>query len=144
MAADPGTDPMTAWLRSQIGERRALAEAAGGKEWRTGCSGEHGPMSHYPGCEQVEGDDITVYAEGGHNADQAAHIAANDPQDTIARCEAELAILDECEKAVRIARTYKDGDGILALAEARTWLAATSLIASGYQHRPGFRQDWLP
>lgn len=98
-------DPV-AWLRAQIEARHELALLAAanrdprgsgkrlGGEWETGCTCK-GECPGYPRCEEVAGDGIHIYAEGGHDADQAEHIAANDPQDTIARCEAELAILDE-------------------------------------------------
>jgi hypothetical protein len=71
------------------------------------------------------------------------HIIRHDPRNEAARCEAALAILDECETALRIARTYKDGDGALALACAKTWRDAVRLLARGYRHRPGYREeDW--
>jgi Family of unknown function (DUF6221) len=65
--------------------------------------------------------------------------------DAIADCEAKSAILDECEKALQVARTYRDGDGVLALACAKTWLDAVRLLASAYRHRPGYPEgDWEP
>lgn len=63
-------------------------------------------------------------------------------EEHVARCEAELSILDKCDKAVRVARSYKDGDGVMALAEAKTWLDATALLAAGYRFHPGWKAEW--
>jgi len=154
-----GQDPV-AWLRAQIEARRDLAllitaprphlRDSGARlagEWRTGCTCE-AECRDYPSCDEVTGDGIHIYSEGGHDADQAALIAANDPQDTIARCEAELAILDEHGPEFT---DYIDGDGI----ERGTWECSmcepggtpdnypcktVRLLASGYRHRPGYEE----
>ena len=81
---------------------------------------------------------------------------ANDPRDTIARCETELAILDEHAsdgdtidpECVRCAGNHPylcecgAGDG-------RHWRTAqpypcrtVRLLLRGYQFRPGFREEW--
>ena len=119
-----------AWLRAQVEARLALAREAGGGEWQAGCTCE-GDCPGYPACEEVIGDGIHIYSEGGHDAFQAGHIAANDPQDTIARCEAELAILDACHQGIRNGRAF--------LAEE-----IIRLLAGGYKHRPGFPEEWKP
>jgi hypothetical protein len=131
------------WLWAAILARKAAAEAASGKEWAT------------PTTWTVitrDGNDEHLVRWVAHTEDcgydprpDAANMVLNDPRDTVARCEAELAILDEAEKAFRVARTYKDGDGVLALACARTWLDAVRLLAGGYKHREGYREeDWKP
>ena len=65
-------------------------------------------------------------------------IAANDPRSVIARCEAELAILDEHRAE---AGCFPDelccvtcGDFPQVLFPCRT----VRLLAGGYKHRPGF------
>lgn len=67
----------------------------------------------------------------------ASFIAANDPQDVIARCEAALAILDLYEK--QAAKEF-----VNAMEEDRTWIlaAVVRLLASGYRHRPGYAEHW--
>ena len=124
-----------AWLRQRIRERLYLArhaiELGNAAEWTEQSSGvlvtgEPTEADTWHGTWPMGDSSLTRLME------------ANDPQDTIARCEAELAILDECEKALKVARTYKDGDGVLALACAKTWLDAVHLLAGGYKHRPGF------
>lgn len=96
-AADP-----VAWLRAAVTERLELARKASAGPWSSWIEGR----DHCGGDSfiQTAGDyDMTVnyqvreYGPKGiaqWQADQD-YIAANDPQDTIARCEAELAILDE-------------------------------------------------
>jgi hypothetical protein len=125
-----------AWLRQRIRERLYLArnaiELGNAAEWTELSSGvlmtiaPDAPQDRWDGVHPMGDSSLTRLME------------ANDPQDTIARCEAELAILDKCEKALKVARTYKDGDGVLALACAKTWLDAVHLLAGGYKHRLGF------
>ena len=44
----------------------------------------------------VDGEDWRfIICRGPQSRENMLHVAANDPRDTIARCEAELAILDE-------------------------------------------------
>ena len=124
-------DP-AAWLRAQVVARLAAAKLAareGGKWTQDGVN--TGNISSLGG--QV------VYDEGSPDEYQAAHIALNDPQDVIARCEAELAILDEhgpSEVAPDACRRCKGG---LAF-PCRT----VRLLASGYRHRPGYAEAWPP
>ena len=61
---------------------------------------------------------------------------ANDPQDTIARCEAELAILDEHGPWDLDADAYCSacGDVPQVAYPCRT----VRLLTGGYKHRPGF------
>jgi hypothetical protein len=63
-------------------------------------------------------------------------IAANDPQAVIARCEAELAILDLYEQ--QVAKASEN-----AMEEDRAWTLAPviALLASGYRHRKGYREE---
>lgn len=68
---------------------------------------------------------------------------SHEMRDLIARCEAELAILDEHE-----ARD-KDADLMLGpnTLRQREWSGlrlAIRLLGSGYQFRPGYREEWKP
>lgn len=139
-------DP-AAWLRAAILERKTVAEAATCAPW------------------EAEGDDPTddevwidvdgqpwrmVILRGPQSHENMLHVAANDPQDTIARCEAELAIL--VEHAPEWA-DYVDGDGI-----GRTNLQCKTceppgtpdnypcrtvrLLLGAYKHRSGYGERW--
>jgi Family of unknown function (DUF6221) len=79
----------------------------------------------------------------------AQFIAGNDPQDVIARCEAELAILDRhspvtaaygpMERLPCCGACSPDED----MTYATSWPCGTVLdLASGYRHRPGYAEHW--
>jgi hypothetical protein len=91
------------------------------------------------------GEEIVVYDEGRPSDAQFDHIAANDPRDTIARCETELAILDEHRPEGGAVPgevcCITCGDFPQVLYPCRT----VRLVASGYKHWPGYREeDWKP
>ena len=100
------SDDLTAWLRQQITARRDTAVAAlhgsDGHWWRRPDDETGEPVGPLWDGEQVldtDGDvvggrEVVVYDEGRPSGWQFDHIVANDPRDVIARCEAELAILD--------------------------------------------------
>jgi hypothetical protein len=64
----------------------------------------------------------------------ADHIVLQQPRDTIARCEAELAILDRYE-----------GPDERGTSPDFWWgmREAVDMIAGGYRHRPGFKPEWV-
>ena len=154
-----------AWLRAAILERKAMALAAGDDDAARAWTGsDHG---YEDGGEVHDGhDEQVVYDEGSPNTAQALHIALNDPQDTIARCEAELAILDEHYILYRgdtnelyeefsvcyppgipglncgcVTCHYIGHGGVNEYGICRT----VKFLASGYQHPPGYREeDWKP
>ena len=146
---------LVAWLRSAILARKAAAEAATAAPW------------------EAEGDDPTddevwigldddsairlVILRGPESHQNMLHVAANDPRDTIARCEAELAILGELSAAVKRheaeRRDYANwvaGENLAsqpALAGPSPGLIAgleraVRLLAGGYRHHPGYRAEW--
>lgn len=143
-----GEDPV-AWLRAQVEARLTAARLAAreGGTWTQ--DGVHtGSISSLGG--QV------VYDEGSPDEYQAAHIALNDPRDVIARCEAELAILDEhdeSETPEELRHGHWEGHG-----SNERWIRnepndcpvcgdespcrTVRLLASGYKHRPGYAEAW--
>jgi len=117
-----------AWLRRRIKNRLYLArhaiELGNAAEWTELSSGvlmtiaPDAPQDNWDGVHPLGDSSLTRLME------------ANDPQDTIARCEAELAILDACAQGIRSGRAF--------LAEE-----VRALLASGYRHWPGYREeDW--
>ena len=155
-----------AWLRSAILERKARAQAASEGPWDTSevtpawAGFRENPLAPANVACVQDGQDYTLFValQFGQPPDldeaNAAHMALNDPQDTIARCEAELAILDLYERTLAIVRAPVD---LKALAtekpviremRARDYLDAerescvlrevVRLLAGGYKHRPGF------
>ena len=151
MAGVSSTDEeLAAWLRAAILARLELAREASPKtdgHWwrRTDERGE--PVSHLWAGEALRDEDgnvwsgeyVVVYDEGAPGEAQFDHMAANDPRDTIARCEAELAILDLYEQ--QAAKWYEN-----AMQEDRAWTLwpVIALLAGGYRYRPGYREEWAP
>jgi len=157
-----GEEEPVAWLRAQVEARKALAEAA------------------TPGPWEPEGDDPTddeVYIgldddsawrvailRGPESHENMLHVAANDPRDVIARCEAELAILDEHEMSwPDQTPEYEYRDEVLTDSQGGAHYVhvkgnlvppyvcktcgygfnggpcrTVRLLAGGYRHRPGF------
>ena len=170
MGAVSGSGDLAAWLRAQVEARLALAREASPKTdghwWRRWTDAGHyddgtleqvGPLWSGEPVYDADGDVfggeyIVVYDEGAPSGAQFDHIALNDPQDTIARCEAELAILDEHKPELI---DYRDGDGIERA--SRECIACEPpgtpdnypcrtirLVGSGYRFRPGYREEWAP
>jgi hypothetical protein len=156
------------WLRAQVQARLDLARIAGDGDdghWRRrtidlGDGGTPEPVGHLYGGgqgqdwdgEPVDGTFVVVYDEGSPGGWQFDHLAANDPRDTIARCESELAILDEhvpydctwpggsrCTVCAS-SGTYPNGVAIMAAFPCRT----IRLIGHGYRYRPGYLEAWKP
>jgi hypothetical protein len=161
-----------AWLRAQVEARLALAREASphtdGHWWRRMTDAGHfddGTLEPvgalWAGEPELDvdgdvfgGEYVVVYDEGAPSDAQFDHIAANDPQDTIARCEAELAILDLYERTLAIVRAPVDFGALAAEKpvirelRAQDYLDAerelcvlwevVSLLSGGYKHSPGF------
>jgi len=138
-----GVAEMVAWLRREIETDKTKAQAVTqGMAWCT---------------KDVEGDElwdfsfIAIYTDGWPWREtarcclenEADHIARHDPQDVIARCDAELAILDEHEDIDGHCETCGNYDptGLhehSVAAPCRT----VRLLAQGYRHRDGWRGEW--
>jgi len=166
-----------AWLRAQIEARKAAAQAAtpGPWEFEGDDPADDELYSVHDGIVDLVG--VTVAWTRHRQVANGQHMALNDPQDTIARCEAELAILDEhyiltdsdrnplyeqysiisppfppkdcgcvtCHYASRggvngcVTCHYASRGGVNGYGICRT----VRLLASGYKHRPGYREeDW--
>lgn len=160
-AVSDGEDPV-AWLRAQVQARRGLAqeasEHADGHWWRRMTDAGHfddhrlEPVGHLWAGEpvlDVDGDvcgggEIVVYDEGRPSDAQFDHIAANDPRDVIARCEAELAILDEHGPD----DTFGPDDLCCCACGDRPQVPfpcrTVRILLGAYQHRTGFKAEWLP
>jgi hypothetical protein len=146
-AVSADEDPV-AWLRAQVEARLALArDAADGDsgEWFTGDKWNVYRAEDIAPYEDADEHDLVVY---GNVKPQSGHIAANDPRDTIARCEGELAILDE--HAPRNGYDQPEGDltpVCTCCADDRMYGYAypcrtVRLLARGYRHRAGYPEGF--
>jgi len=130
-------EDLPSWLRQRVGERLYLARrtielgnAASWTELSTGVlvTGEPTEADTWRGTWPLGDSSLTRLME------------ANDPADTIARGEAELAILDLYER--QAAKASEN-----AMEEDRAWTlwSAVRLLGSGYKTRPGYRAvEWKP
>ncbi|NUP80238.1 MAG: hypothetical protein HOV96_22105 [Nonomuraea sp.] len=126
------------WLRTQIEADKATAEAAGAGAWRYVTT---------PGRSLEFDARRAVTGVGFHEDDllrpvEAIHIALHDPADVIARCGAELALLNEHVPAMSAA-------GRAVCPQCGGEPAATPCqtlrhLAYGYRRRPGWRPEWSP
>jgi hypothetical protein len=144
------SDELVPWLRQRIRERLYLAthtvELGSFTEWEERSSGV---------LVTGDGDDSDPWRGPWVTGDSSVTrlMEANDPRDTIARCEAELAVLDE-HAIVRVG--YKDSRGIDRLScECATCglggppdsypCQTVRLLGCGYRFRPGYREaEWKP
>lgn len=83
----------------------------------------------------VEGADFKIYDEGGHDADQARHIAAHDPARVLAECAAKRAIIKECSSVLRSGGwEYSDAPDLAEL--------VVGCLAAVYKDHPDYHQEW--
>lgn len=175
------SEDLITWLRRQVEARKALAVKAAhdtdGHWWRR----EHAPFAGSDDMEPIGplysgepwldddgtvfgGENTVVYDEGCPSEAEFDHIAASDPRDTIDRCEAELAILDEHYILTRDDRNedyedfcvvsiggankdrgcvtchYYGQGGVKGYGYCRT----VRLLGWGYRHRDGYQEGWGP
>jgi hypothetical protein len=155
-------DDFTAWLRQRIQARMALAcgtiELGNAEVWHEQSSGvlmtgDGTDEDHWHGMWAMGDSTLTRLME------------ANDPRDTIARCEAELAILDahyiltkedRSEQYEEFSVTphpgadgcdfgcvtchYRGMGGVWGQGYCRT----VRLLGYAYRHRDGYRPEWAP
>ncbi|MBF8185711.1 hypothetical protein ITP53_08155 [Nonomuraea sp. K274] len=132
-AGDGGELPE--WLRTQIAADRAIAETAGARAWRYQLDDS--------GHRLDFGEGRGVEAIGFHDGDllqpvEAIHIALHDPADAIARCEAELMLLDEHTPTGAARRCPACAE------ETAAPCGTLRRLAYGYRLRPGWRDEWRP
>lgn len=120
------SDPM-AWLRAQIEARKATAEAATQGEWINEAGSIH--------C----GHETNLVVDWIYENPDAAHIVGNQPRDAIARCDAELEILDYY--AAQDANPARLHDAALQL-QWHVLGEFVRILAKGYQHRDGYQEMW--
>lgn len=131
------SDELVTWLRRRIGERRYLAEHAielgSAAEWTELSTGVL--MTVAPGAPQERWDGIWPLGD----STLTRLMEANDPRDTIARCDAELAILD-----LHASNDFEKYPECAHCAAEHFPCRTVRLLGSGYQHEPGYRQEWAP
>lgn len=148
------------WLRAVVEGDKAAAEAARGLvytdddwtvrgpasgAWEVTNDGDRPQVWQSDGLREWVATDRGTQAEEGEDleAAHAAHIAIHDPQDVIARCEAELRILD-------LHRPYRygyclacDPDSCGCVGSGSYPCDTIEALLWGYRHRDGFKPEWV-
>lgn len=141
-------DEAIGWLRQQVTQRLETArKASHGSDgrWVGREQTKYGPHGHL----RDNSGEVVVYDEGSPSDCEFEHIALNDPQDVIARCEAELGILNLHQHERLGGRTAQRNDLGCALCHEDDgvqwhpgWCDTVKAVASGYRHRDGYTQHW--
>lgn len=101
-------------------------------------------------CCRVEGDNITVYDEGGHDRSQALHIARWDPVRVLAELKSQRQIVEDCARAINTQSTPPQVDHVdsgTPYVSPHANLAYRTLcsLALVYADRPGYLgPGWPP
>jgi Family of unknown function (DUF6221) len=127
-----------AWLRQQIEGAKLAAGALaayGTGQWVVTRNGD----CDYTVSDRAGISEVMPLADTWRE-DVAALIAAKDPRDIIADCEAKLALLDLCGRVIADGegREYHD-DGWSGLAVARL---SVRHLAFACRHRSGYAEHW--
>lgn len=124
------------FLRARIAERRALAEAASPGPWHANEEAD----------EVVAADGITVadgFALSGRQLRATVrHIAANDPVDVIADCDAKLALIDHYGKTQAYAEVEQRQEYVLAAGACGVALKHLAQPFAGHPDHKG--EEWAP
>lgn len=137
-------DELVPWLRRRIRERLYLAthavELGSFAEWEERSSGV---------LVTGDGSDGDPWRGTWVTGDSSVTrlMEANDPRDTIARCESELAIIGEYEAARKVAneaRVSPEGIGPGRSACVKALSRVVTLIGYGYRFWDGYRAEWKP
>lgn len=157
-------DELVPWLREQIAEVRHVALEA--------MNDRSGVWRHVvtPGGDNKVVDDLGYSVSGHYDIDSepwwtGPHIARHDPRAVLAQCGAYEALLDAYENAearrARLVETFtRDLRKIADLGPdeerrrysevskaeglASGYGMAVLMVASAFQHRPGYRREWTP
>lgn len=128
---------MVAWLRREIEADKAAALAAVAPPWSAFIAGSlmsGAPPNDEEFCavfgEEFEPDDAT-----------ARHIARHDPQDVIADCDAKLQIVRELS-TVTLWNWPSPADGSVPMEYVEALRHVLKLLAQGYRHRDGWKDEW--
>jgi hypothetical protein len=92
-------DVLVRFVRDNLATDELIARASMGDPSREGAGVWTRECSHEADdwcglCREVVGD-IHIYDEGGHDADDVAHIARQDPKSTLERVAAQRRLCDE-------------------------------------------------
>lgn len=152
---------MVAWLGGQIELDKSAALNATPGGWGADIPSTAEDSDPYPTSISSLNGAKVVSSTGPGSAvsiDDALHIARHDPQNVIADCDAKLAIIDNYADTTHIrdeaAERIRAAGDHPAAEDLDTWDRAqreipvmehwVRLLAQGYRHRDGYREEWRP
>jgi hypothetical protein len=146
-------DEMVQWLRVQLDEDERIARAAceyASPEWRVDERNTTvllwPPEPRVAEAERRKGLPVVsdqwrgVDVDSAGNAGLARHMSEHDPARVLREIDAKRQALDHY---ARICGHTKSGDQAYVLAEGAV-AQQVKIMASGYSHRPGYREEWRP
>lgn len=150
------SDGIVEFIRAQMAIDGELARLAGtGRSgaiasWHVDCRcPDKSAGTHDEKCWtcRVEGDNIIIYDEGGHDEYQARHIARHDPVTVLAEIEAKRYLLEWCmEVTTHFDWSALDQPGSLRedpnARATHTAIVALKSMAAPYAGRPGYKPEW--
>lgn len=133
---------MVTWLRAQIDddERMAKDGAEGGACWSIATSRAMSSAGVWAN-DASDPSVPVVYDEGYPSIKQAAHIARHDPARVLREAAAKRAIVDWCDDALPADMHFLDD---VTAMRAHAALVVLGHLASAYEDRPDWQEDWRP
>lgn len=149
-------DSIVDFIKTQLALDEQIARLAGETRggaiasWHVDCDCPNKDAGvHADDCYacRVEGDNITIYDEGGHDEYQARHIARHDPATVLAKVEANRYLLEWCAEVTQHFdwSTLNQPGSLKHDPNARathTAVVALLSMAAPYARRPGFKPEW--
>jgi hypothetical protein len=138
-------DELVPWLREQIAAvretaRNAIVRKSSGDVWGVEEDPPYRWGQDFKDTEVIGGGKPIVqcnYEYGGPMI--AAHIAEHDPRTVLAQCEAHEKIVGLVDLSFN-----DDGEPIFLGGYGEAYWDVVRIIALAYQHRPGYRKEWMP
>jgi len=132
-------DDLVQWLGQQLDEDERTARAAGGASW------EELPVSGWVHTAPLPTSEWQPPGYDHHVAsaplvEDRAHIVAHDPARVLREIAARRQALAHY---ARVCELTKDGDEAYLLAEGVV-AKQLQIMATAYDHRPGYRDEWRP
>lgn len=122
------------FLQARYAERRSLAEAASPGPWQA--NAEHDEVIAVDGITVADGFALS----GRQLRATVEHIAANDPVDVIADCDAKLWIVNAAEKLPELTARFDQSSN-----NRDAWARTLRLLARQFAGHPDHKgEEWAP
>jgi hypothetical protein len=130
-------DDLATWLTAQVDTDERVALAASSGDNGVWCQSDPDNPGH---ILDERGFTVTHFEDGSPDANQATHIALNDPARVLAEVRAKRLLID-LHAACGSGSGYCDDGGHVQYGGVCFNLAVLTLP---YADRPGYREEWRP